>query len=301
MALDQFAQGHAHLFFDIAGLVHMAGDAEHLGAGIVGAADTREPFGAAAQDGGRHRDALDIVDRGGTAIEPDIGGEWRLQPRLALLAFQRFQQRCFLAANVSARAVMDIEIEIPAMDIVLANQVGGIGFVHRALQRLALADEFAPHIDVAGMRPHREAGDQAAFDQRMRVVAHDVAILAGARLAFVGVDDQIMWAFLHLFGHEGPFQTGRKSRAAAAAQARFFHFIDDGLGATIDDRLGTVPGAAFFGGVQARVLQAIEIGENAVAIGKHQVAAPGGFCAGVLASMSDLAGPRAWWPTIEPS
>jgi hypothetical protein len=40
--------------------------------------------------------------------------------------------------------------------------------VDRGLQALALADEFAARIDVADMRPHGEARDQAAFDQEMR-------------------------------------------------------------------------------------------------------------------------------------
>ena len=35
MLFDQFAERNAHLFFDVAGLVHMAGDAEQLGADIV--------------------------------------------------------------------------------------------------------------------------------------------------------------------------------------------------------------------------------------------------------------------------
>ena len=39
MLLDQFAEGNAHRLFDIAGLVHMARDAEELGADIVGPAD----------------------------------------------------------------------------------------------------------------------------------------------------------------------------------------------------------------------------------------------------------------------
>jgi len=53
------------------------------------------------------------------------------------------------------------------MDVVLADQLGGDGFVHRALQRLALADELAAHIDEGGVRAHCEAGDQAALDQGM--------------------------------------------------------------------------------------------------------------------------------------
>ena len=43
MAVDEFAQRHAHFFFDVAGLVHMALQAEDFGAGILGAAEAGEP------------------------------------------------------------------------------------------------------------------------------------------------------------------------------------------------------------------------------------------------------------------
>src|SRR5665213_3535783 len=240
--LDQFAQRNAHLVFHIAGLVHMARNAEDLGAGIVGPANAGKPISAAAQDGGRDRDAFHIIDSGGAAIEAHIGGEWRLQPRLALFAFQRFQQRGLFTTDIGTGAVMDIEIEIPAIDVVLADQLLGIGFVDRALQGFALADEFAPYINVTGVCAHREAGDQAAFHQRVGIVAHDVAILAGAWLAFVGIHHQIMRPLLHFLGHEGPFEAGGKTRATATTQAGFLHFIDDGFRTTFDDRLGAVPG-----------------------------------------------------------
>ena len=96
-----------------------------------------------------------------------------------------------LAADVSAGAVMDDDVEIVAILVVLADQAGVIGFIDRALQSLALADEFAAHIDVGRDSTHGEAGDQAALDQRVRVVAQDIAVLAGAGLGFVGVDDEI--------------------------------------------------------------------------------------------------------------
>ena len=86
-------QRDAHRLLDIAGLVHVAGDAEDLGAGVVRPADAGEPGGAAAQDGRRDRDGLDIVDRGRAAIEPDRRRERRLQARLALLALEAFEQR----------------------------------------------------------------------------------------------------------------------------------------------------------------------------------------------------------------
>ena len=114
---------------------------------------------------------------------------------------------------------MDVDVEIVAVDVVLADQPGLVGLVDGALQRLALADELAAHIDVGGDRAHREAGDQAALDQRVRIVAQDVAVLAGAGLGFVGIDDEIGRTAVALLGHERPFQAGREAGAAAPAQA----------------------------------------------------------------------------------
>ena len=48
------------------------------------------------------------------------------------------------------------------------------------------------------MRAHGEAGDQAALDQVMRIVAQDLAVLAGAGLGFVGIDDEIVRAAVAL-------------------------------------------------------------------------------------------------------
>jgi hypothetical protein len=123
-ALDQLAERNAHRLFDVAGLVHMAGDAEQLGAGVVRAGRcrrTRRRRGAGCR---HHRDRFDVVDRGRAAIEADIGRERRLQPRLALLAFEAFEQRGLLAADIGAGAVMDVEVERPSRAEVLADQLG---------------------------------------------------------------------------------------------------------------------------------------------------------------------------------
>ena len=127
-----------------------------LGAGVVRPADAGEPGRAAAQDVGHLGDGLDIVDGGRAAVEAHIGRERRLQPRLALLALEAFQQRRFLAADIGAGAVMHDDVEIPAVDVVLADQLGLIGLLDRRLQPLALANEFAADIDVAACaRPWR--------------------------------------------------------------------------------------------------------------------------------------------------
>ena len=113
---------------------------------------------------------------------------------------------------------MHDDIEIPAVNIVLADEFCVIGLLHRRFEPLALADEFATNVDVAMIRGHGAAGDQAAFDEKVRIVPHDLAVLAGAGLGLVGIDDEVMRP-LHLLRHERPFQAGRKSGAAAAALA----------------------------------------------------------------------------------
>src|SRR5690606_31487531 len=104
MLLDQFAEGNAHRFLDHAGLLHVAADLEQLGALVVLTPEAREPRAAATQDRRHHRDRFHIVDRRRAAIKPRTGREWRLEPRLPLLAFEAFDHRGFFTADVSARA-----------------------------------------------------------------------------------------------------------------------------------------------------------------------------------------------------
>ena len=265
MTLDQLAQRDAHLLFHVARPVHVAGNAEELGAGVVRPADACKPCRTAAQNGWGNGDRLDVVHRGRAAIEAGACRERRLQPRHALLALEALEQRSFLAANVGAGAAMDVEVEVPSRAAgVLAEQARVIGLLDRLDQVLRLVIKFAAHVDVAGVGAHREARDQAAFDEQMRIVAHDVAILAGARLRLVGVDHEIVRPVLHFLGHEGPLHAGREARAATAAQARLLHLVDDRVDAPVEDRLGVVPGAASTGAGQAPVVDAVEVGEDAV-------------------------------------
>ena len=74
-------------------------------------------------------------------------------PRHALLALEPFEHRGLFAADIGAGAVVDVEVESPAVDVVLADQLGLIGLVDRGLQPLALTDVFAAHIDVGGVAP----------------------------------------------------------------------------------------------------------------------------------------------------
>ncbi len=202
VALDELLQRNAHCLFDIARLVHVARDAENFGARVVGPAEPGEPVRAAAQDGRYDGNRLDIIDGRGTAIDTDIGGKRGLQPGLTLLALEAFQKRGFLAADIGAGAMVNVAVEVPAVNVVLADKPGFVSLVDGGLQALAFADEFAADIDVANVGAHREGCDQAAFDQKMRIVPHDVAVFARAGLGFVRIDDEIVRPLLHLFGHE---------------------------------------------------------------------------------------------------
>ena len=87
------------------------------------------------------------------------------------------------------------------------------------MQRDALGNEFATDIDVANMSLHGEGGDEATFNELLRIIAHDLAVLAGAGLGFVGIDHEVMRATTGILGHEGPFETCGEASAATTAKA----------------------------------------------------------------------------------
>ena len=214
---------------------------------------------------------LDVVDRRRGAVEADIRRKGRLHARHALLALERLEHRGLFAADIGARAVMDINVARPPVDIVLADQPRLIGLVDRRLQALPLEDILAANIDVGRLRAHRERSDERTLDESVRIVPHDLAVLAGAGFGFVGVDDEVMRALgVDRLGHERPFEAGWKACAAATAQTRSLHLADDPIAPLVDQRLRIVPLPARAGALQADVAQAIEIGEDAVLVLEHR-------------------------------
>ena len=204
------------------------------------------------------------------AVEADRRRERRLEPRLALLALEALEQPGLLAADIGAGAAVQVDLVVVARAAgVLADQARRVGLVDRRLRDLRLADVLAADIDVAGGGAHPDPGEQAAFDQLVRVVAHDLAVLAGAGLALVGVDHQIAWP-VRLLGHERHLEAGRKAGAAAAAQARFLDLLDDPVAPLRDQRFGAVPVAPPARRCQAPVVLAVEVGEDPVLVSQHR-------------------------------
>src|SRR6202034_2070622 len=173
------------------------------------------------------------------------------------------------AANISAGTVVHENVEVPAVDVVLANELGFVGLGDRRFQPFALANELPANVDAAGVDPHAAPGDQGPLDKKMRIVQHDLAVLAGTGLRFVGVDDEIARPPVGLLGHERPFETGREPGAAATALAGRLHLVDDGVASLLQDRLGAIPATARTRAVEAPAVVAVEIFENAVLVGEH--------------------------------
>src|SRR3546814_12600810 len=120
-------------------------------------------------------------------------------------------------------------------------------------------------MDIGGTLAHREARDQRAFDQLVRIVADDFAVLARTRLGFVGVyDEEARAVGARLLRHEAPFEPGRAARAAAAAQARRLDLLDDRVLAALHQILGIVPIPARLRGFEVPRLKAVEVGDNTV-------------------------------------
>src|SRR5262249_61865888 len=131
----------------------------------------------------------------------------------------------------AADVLLHVDVEGKAVYLVLAYEIGRIVLVLRRLQALAFSDEFSADIDEAGMRAHSETGDQSALDQKMWVVAHDLAVLTGAGLGFIGINHEIMRPAVRLLGHERPFESGREAGAPAPTQPRGLHLVDDPIAA----------------------------------------------------------------------
>ena len=113
---------------------------------------------------------------------------------------------------------------------IFADEARLVGLVDGHLHVGRLVVEFASNVNVGGSGAHGTASNEAALDELVRIVSHDLAILAGARLAFVSVYDQIFGPTVGRLVHEAPLEAAGKAGAASASQARRFHFIDDPVG-----------------------------------------------------------------------
>ena len=170
---------------------------------------------------------LDVVHRGRAVVQPFDRGKRRLDPGLGALPLERFDERGFFAGFVGAGAAMDEDVAVEAAAVnVLPQMPGPIRLGQRALERLLHVQELAANVDVGDRRANRIAADGAPFDQQVRVALHQHVVLERAGLALVGVAGDVL-RLGRVLEDELPLQARREAGAAAAAQARRLHLLDD--------------------------------------------------------------------------
>ena len=212
-ARERRSQGHFHQ----PGIGDLAYQREDLGARAFGAARLGEPGGTFQHDGGDVVPGLDIINIGWLAEQAFVGWKRRTGPRPAGQTFERRDQRRFLSADERARAFhhLDIEIEGPAEKVatehaIVARLLDGIGQpLHR--QRILGA-----HINDALRSARHIPRDDHSLQQGVGIAFDLVAVHVGARVAFVGIADDVFRCALR-FGEELPLQAGGVTGAAAAS------------------------------------------------------------------------------------
>src|SRR5690606_10994858 len=132
---EQVAERNAERQLVVAGPLDVPGDREDRRADRALDAEIREPLRAVADDRRDRRERLGGVDRRRSSVETVLRGERRLEARAALLAFERFKERCLLAADVRARAEERVTVEIDARALdVLAEPAGLVRLLERLLE-----------------------------------------------------------------------------------------------------------------------------------------------------------------------
>src|SRR3989338_4373137 len=113
---------------------------------------------------------LNVIDDGRTTKKADDRRKWRLEPGKPFFAFKRFQQRRLFAANISACAAVNhqIQLEITSKNI-LAQIIFRISLVHGRLQAPVRLDILTTNINIRFVRTDRKSTDEGPLDQLMRI------------------------------------------------------------------------------------------------------------------------------------
>jgi hypothetical protein len=201
--LDQILEWDTHFLLNNHGVVNMAGNAEELGASVVGSAERREPSARSSPYSGAHRHGLNVSDCGGAAEDSDVSREWWLNSGLALATLQRFYQRGFLAANIRTGASVKKQIVIVSSSAgILSEEALLVRLVDRFLEYNGLVEVFSSNVDVSRSGSHGKAHHKAALYELVRIFSHDLSVLASTRLGLISIDHQERRSSVRLLGHK---------------------------------------------------------------------------------------------------
>ena len=175
-----------------------------------------------------HAERLDVVDDRRTHVEAEHGREiGGLDARIGPLAFERLDKARLLAADIGARATVDVNLQIvTAAQDVPAEKTLRARLRQRLVQQSRALGHLATNVNVSEMNVVREAREDHALDQLMRVLVENLPVLERSGLGFIRVADEVN-RLAALAIHKTPLQPRRKTRAPAAPQTGFHDLVAD--------------------------------------------------------------------------
>ena len=191
--VDDGAQGGAHGNFHQTGVVDLAAQSEHLGAlGLLGA-HGGIPVGAVEDDLRHVGVGLHVVEHGGLLEQALHGRERRTGGGLAALALDGVHQSGFLAADESAGAETDEQVEVEAgLKDVLAQEAVVSGLLDGDLQTLDGDGVLSADVDVAFAGADGIAGNGHGLDDGVRIAFQDGTVHERAGVALVSVAGHVL-------------------------------------------------------------------------------------------------------------
>src|SRR3954468_19408539 len=224
--VDDVARAHPELDLEVAGVRDVARHRHELRAGRALDAELRVLLAAHPDDRRHGRERLDVVDERRSLVQALVGGERRLEARVAALALERVERGGLLAADVRAGAAVDPELErVVRPEDAVAEVALGLRLLDGLLEARRLPVVLAADVDERARGADDVRRDDHALDQHVRRLLHELAVLEGARLGLVGVAHEVL---VHrALGQEGDLLAHREAGAAAPADARGLELVQD--------------------------------------------------------------------------
>ena len=234
---DDLAQGRTHRNFDKAGVVDLARKSEDLGTLRSLGTDLAEPLGALVDDDGDVGERFDVVNDRRAAPETLDRRERRTGLRHTAVTLNRLEKSRLFAADerAGAEAKLNVEVKVAAENL-LAQKTEVASLLDGDLKALDGERIFRTDVDVALRSADREAGDGHGLEDGVGIAFERGAVHVGAGVALVGVTDHVLLALGLLHG-ELPLHAGGEAGAAAAAETRLEHLVDDLLGRHLEENL----------------------------------------------------------------
>jgi hypothetical protein len=234
---DDLAQRNAHRNLDEPGVADAAGEREDLGAFGFLRPDRGIPIAAVLDDPRNARKGLDVIDERGTSPETGFGRIRRAGARLAASALDRSDERGFLAADESAGAEADLDVEVEGrLADLLAEKLHPFRLLDRGAEAFHGERILGADIEIAARGADRIGGDRHAFEHAVRIRFENAPVHECARIALVGVADHIFLAAARL-RDRAPFESRRVSAAAAATKSALQDLLDNLVRFHLGERL----------------------------------------------------------------